>query len=81
MSLYYKIQQAWADARRDEKDPRNFDETEKHAHARNLEQLLADRFEGSLEQYNQGLISASELFTKLYVAAYDPIKPEEQDTL
>ena len=81
MALYYQIQAAWTDARKDEKDPHNFDETELHAKARSLEELLADRFEGSLEQYNQGLISASELFTKLYVQAYNPITSEEQETL
>lgn len=75
MALYDKIQEAWKIARNNGADP--LLETPEVEHARQLEQLLADRFEPHLEQYNEGLISASELFQKLFHKASLPIADGE----
>jgi hypothetical protein len=78
--LYYKIQEVWSEGRREQQalnPPDPLAETPKIQEARELEQLLADRFESVIESYNEGLLSASELFTQLYVKAYAPIQEGE----
>ena len=73
-SLFDLIKVKWAEGKLEQDKLKDvFAETPKTLEARELEQLLADRFEPVLEQFNQGLISASELLTKLTFLGSVPV--------
>jgi hypothetical protein len=71
MSLYTKIIQAWDNAHKgDPTKPPNLLEKEYTRLARELEEQLAERFKEPIQQFNDGLISSTELLQKLSYEAH-----------
>lgn len=73
-ALITLIHTKWEEANR-EKDLINdpLAETPKVTEARHYEQLLTDRMEGTIEDFQNGLISASEFVGRINVLAAIPV--------